>query len=297
MVGLPETGKTTFLAALYHVVEAGTVPAALQLASVPAKRDYLNQIRRTWSSCLAQEHTRAGSRFDVRLSLRDPITNAIAEVVFPDVYGELFNEQYAHREWAQEYDDLVSSSVGMLLFLHPAKIRPPATIRERLDLQQELAGSAQPGPPSVVDRGANSGPTFRAEAPTILPAQSYSDWTPELAPTQVELVELLQFIRVRRRDVNVLPLAAVVSAWDLVPEPAPSVEKWVAQQLPLLSQYLVANADAYRTAYYGVSAQGGDLHRDLGELQNRIEPTERIIIVGEGCVAHDLTAPVRWLMN
>jgi hypothetical protein len=302
MIGLPSTGKTTFLAALYHIVETRSVPGALDLASIPDKREYLNRIRRTWSNCSPQEHTRAGYRFDVTLSLREPESGAVADMVFPDLYGELFNQQYGDREWTQEYEGLVTSSAAALLFLHPEKIRPPATIRERNELERELAGLYQGSEAAAGGSQEASGLTdpgqarLHSEAPQSVPL-SCPEWTPDLAPTQVELIELLQFVAMRRQCCSALPLAVVVSAWDLVPQPAPTPASWVAQQLPLLSQYLLSNPDVYRTAFYGVSAQGGDLETHSNQLQMVTEPADRIVVVNGGCAPHDLAAPIRWLMH
>ena len=48
MLGLPESGKTTFLAAVWHVIMSGEVDEALQLSKVGPHTLYLNEIRKRW---------------------------------------------------------------------------------------------------------------------------------------------------------------------------------------------------------------------------------------------------------
>ena len=84
---------------------------------------------------------------------------------------------------------------------------------------------------------------------------------PKDDPTQVQLVELLQFVRYLRNDQK-LNLTIVISAWDLLEAQS---HKWkpqdlVKKELPLLWQYAKSNSDIFSVMYYGVSAQGGKLN-------------------------------------
>lgn len=49
MIGLPQTGKTTFLAALWHVVKnLHEVPGALSLKKLQGDQEHLNRICDNW---------------------------------------------------------------------------------------------------------------------------------------------------------------------------------------------------------------------------------------------------------
>lgn len=283
MIGLPETGKTTFLAALYHVLEKRIVVGSLHLAAIPEKRDYLNLIRERWCDCVPQERTLTNTVFEVTLSVADQACSAANDVIFPDVHGELFNQQYAQREWTPSFDNRVQSAHGILLFVHPSKVREPVTIRE----EQEL----------VAVIGGNGNTTLPASVQPTADGTDEAEWSPELAPTQVELVELLQFVLDRRGPGCPVNLAVMVSAWDLAKPASGDPAAWIRERLPLLDQYLRSNSGRLRTRYYGVSAQGGDLKYQKAALQVVVEPSERIDIVGEGARPHDITAPLRWLMD
>jgi hypothetical protein len=88
------------------------------------------------------------------------------------------------------------------------------------------------------------------------------EWSYDFAPTQIKLVELLQFVLSIRKTATPVPIAVVVSAWDLIKGPTLPIS-WIESHLPLLSQFLTSNADAIPSRVYGVSALGGDLKRDL----------------------------------
>jgi len=92
----------------------------------------------------------------------------------------------------------------------------------------------------------------------------------------------------------------IVSAWDSVRALAGddmTPDDWLTQALPLLGQYLRSNSDRYPYRIYGVSAQGGDLGRGRARLLDLGADTgRRIIVQGPECTAHDITAPIRWLI-
>jgi hypothetical protein len=119
-----------------------------------------------------------------------------------------------------------------------------------------------------------------------------SDWQAKTAPTQVQMVELLQFLA--ELSESRLRLAVIVSAWDLVKEQITPAE-WVEKRMPLLWQYIAANPDSFTVSYMGVSAQGGE-RSDVSLLEHEIA-SQRIKIRAPGGKEHDITQPVRWLMS
>jgi hypothetical protein len=276
LIGLPATGKTTFLAALWHVVESDEIPGSLRLKMLDGDRTYLNKIRNDWLSCRPLGRTTITAEQLVSMQLIEPATGRTAEIFFPDMSGESFSRQWTDRSWTKEYDALVRDAMGVLLFVHPAKITEPMRIDIANSLVEEL------------DAVADSDSAAQDEEVA---------WDPALTPTQVQLVELLQFLLVRIADRTPFRIAIIVSAWDLVCQQGRSPEEWLTRHLSLLDQYLKGNPELFTTRVYGVSAQGGDLQQDVDRLREEHRPCERITIVGQDCLPHDLTAPVRWLMS
>ena len=272
VIGLPAAGKTTFLAALWHVLEAGRVPGALRLAEVHGDQGYLNRIRDSWGSCQPIERTRRGQETVVRMRLVDDAGGESTELVVPDPSGESFSDQWELGRCTADYVDLASDAGGVLLFINPDMVDEAPVI----------------APPKVTGTAVDLPPDGSAEATR--------PWQPQYAPTQVQLVEMLQWLRRPPFTTRPCPVAVLVSAWDRVAKVMPP-NHWLAERLPFLHQYLWSNEEVFKSRVYGVSAQGGDLETQREELLAKVDPWERVKIVGPDCQPHDLSAPVRWLMS
>lgn len=280
LVGLKGSGKTSYLAALWHLIEAGEIPTALVPSELQPDRGYLNRIRDSWLKFQEVGRTSLRSQEMISLLMCDAATGAAIDISLPDVSGELFRLQWATRKATKFYADLVVNASGVMLFVHPGMIRRAPRI---------LPGD--PEDPAEVGHGATTaGP--ECDTPTTA-----LGWTSELTPTQVQLVELLQFIGLLHSPTKPFRVAVIVSAWDLLSSSVLPAS-WLESELPLLFQFLVANKDAVPFRIYGVSAQGGDLQKDLERLQGETLPSRRIRILERtlDCDS-DLTAPIRFLLK
>jgi hypothetical protein len=282
MVGLPRTGKTTFLAAFYHAVESEELELGMRVSALAAEREYLNRIREDWQHYREMPRTPFGAADTPSIRLEDVQARRGAEVFFPDLSGEWFERQWTERHWPAPYGELAQRASGALLFLHPERIVEPLRIEAADDLLREW---------EVGEQGA--------DVPDLQPTPDVP-WDPSRSATQVQMVELLQFLRQNAGIQVPFPIAIIVSAWDVVlrSERNATPITWLGHRLPLLSQYLYTNSEAFPSRVFGISAIGGDLRRDLPELRRAQWPSERIrVIEGKVDLQHDITAPVRWLMN
>ena len=112
---------------------------------------------------------------------------------------------------------------------------------------------------------------------------------------QAQLVDLLQcmqrdpFRPMKRR------LAVVISAWDVVTDETMTPERWLATEMPLLTQFLKSNTESFETEVFGVSAQGGVITEDTRrDLLNKV-PSRRIRCVVGRLASSDITLPLKWL--
>ncbi len=275
VIGLPEAGKSTFFAALWHSVDAGGVPDAVRLDRVHGDQQYLNQLRDAWSSCKRIERNRRGQGKILAMRLVLPGEGSTIELTIPDPAGEAFSDQWETGQCPPEYIELARQASGALLFVNPTKVEQGLSIRQ-------------------VSRVADAARGQAAEVPAQSGAQP---WTPESAGTQVQIVELLQIVLREPFNRDYLPLAVIISAWDELVEDRLKPEEWLSAELPLLHQFLKSNQDIFPSRMYGVSAQGGDLEKDAARLLSVREPWKRVLIVGPECSDHDLTAPLRWLLH
>lgn len=278
LVGLPATGKTTFLAALWHVVESEEIPDSLRLERLEGDREYLNSIREEWLTYQEVRRTPRGSAELVYMRLEDPQSRATTDLYLPDLAGEIFEEQWIQRRWDAEFAENTAGATGILLFVHPNEVRDPTTIREVAAIPAVQA----------IDEDAEAQQEEVALA-----------WRPEDAPTQVQLVDLLQFLTRELAGSSPIRLAVIISAWDIVLRQLRGVtpDLWINRRLPLLSQFLSTNPDVFETRIYGISAQGGDLKRDRDALLDKDIPAHRIIVQHGEATSHDITGPIRWIME
>ena len=170
---------------------------------------------------------------------------------------------------------------NVLLFVHADTIRTPSWIVDEVVISNK-AGLAPP-------RGKGR------------------PWSPNLAPTQVQLVDLLQLFRMPPLDCGPRRLAVMLTAWDKARAERLAPDRYLELKLPLLHQYLVCGVDDWTWRVYGLSAQGGEYDSAEGRLEGRENkaeelraldlPSKRIQLVGPDSEAHDLTEPLAWLIG
>src|SRR6185295_11006251 len=117
MVGLQETGKTTFLAALWQVVTSNEVPGALRLVKLDSDSEYVDGVHQDWLQSRPVERTPMGNYQFVSMKLGTVDNSHLAEVIVPDLSGELFSEQWQVRKWTASHDRLLREASGLLLFV------------------------------------------------------------------------------------------------------------------------------------------------------------------------------------
>jgi Double-GTPase 1 len=289
-IGLPDAGKTTFLAALWHVTESEEVPGALRLERISENAKHLNSIRNDWLRLERVVRTVPGQEQPTTLWLRDD-RRLVGEVLFPDLSGESFEGAWTDRHWTKEYEQFVSGAGSLLVFAHPGTLKEPHTIAEMQRMMEAALPEDVQAEREVKHFGA------RDEATVEIASE---EWLAENAPTQVQLVDLLQFTEKLQKAERPVRVGVIVSAWDLVFENYPGemgAGNWLKNRMSYLDQYLRSNFELFNVRVYGVSAQGGDLEKDRAALQNHVLPSERIVIHGPDCVPHDISEPVRWCLG
>jgi Double-GTPase 1 len=276
LMGLPQSGKSTFLAALWHVVESGEVDNSIKVNFLPIERDYLNKLRELWESCLPLERNKADFIQKIVLNITNNRNQVISDFIVPDVSGEMFELQFESRKLSSGYVEMLRSINGVLLFIDPDRLIKPILISEAFPLICE-----------------NCGP--------LTVQNNIKPWTHKGAPTQVVLVDLLQIITTYLD--SGIKLGVIISAWDLIIEaPDPEYKKltpseWLEKELPLLSQYIKANSNYFEAQTFGVSAQGSKYTENNLKLQSLSKSSKRIIVQIDSKISNDITLPVKWLLN
>ncbi|MGA2987747.1 MAG: hypothetical protein ABSG32_28495 [Terriglobia bacterium] len=280
--GLPDSGKTTFLAALWHLVTSREVNTQLRFRTLrDGDASHLNALAARWRNAKVQIRTEIGASSLVSMNLTDA-AEAPIRLTFPDLSGESYRHMWEDRDCAPTLAEILRSGDGMLFFIHSDKIQSPQWVVDIAALSKKLGLEIPPG----------------QEVP----------WNPGFAPTQVQIVDLLQVFRLPPLNISLRRLAVILSAWDKVAPEGMNPESFLAQRLPLLDQYLRQGAGGWDWRVYGVSAQGGEYEReneeistsvrsDLDKLKGLDKPSTRIKVISAGEESHDLTAPIAWLLN
>lgn len=275
VMGLPGSGKTTFLAALWHLISGREIDLKLKFVTLRAgNAKHLNDIASRWRQAKAQERTSvAGDRIVSMTLMSDGEEPDV--ISFPDVAGEGFRQMWEERDCEESIAESLKSD-GVMFFIHADKINSPGWIVDEAEQCKELGIQYEPG--------------------QMVP------WSPRLAPTQVQVVDLLQLLQLPPLDVGPRRLVIVMSAWDKVEAERLSPKAYLARKLPLLAQYLDNGLhNQWQGRVYGISAQGGDYDQDKvpGKDAERMRavdmPSMRISVVFDESRSHDLTEPLYWL--
>lgn len=285
IMGLPASGKTTFLAALWHLIESAETDCRLTMDSYKGDLNYLTLISDAWRTFKEVPRTSQVGNTDVVIHLKDRETGTRGTALFPDLAGETFELQVEERRCRSEFIEQATADDGVLFFVNANTKEDGLTIN---DLNSRI--------PAAEVTSAQE----ESDSASATVSVQQLEWEPKYAPAQVKIVQLLSdFLRppftYRRRR-----LALMISAWDLAKDQARTPNAWLTANMPLVDQFLRSNPELFEHRVYGVSAQGVELENDeaVDEIAD-ITPSKRIQIVGPEIDenGHDLTSPLVWLMS
>ena len=281
LMGLPESGKTTFIAALWYFVRNYTGRDALTADVLPAEREYLNRICDAWSKFETQARTKSHTVFDIKLRLRDSQGNAVLDLAIPDISGETFRDNWADRTWSPQFDALTANASRILLFVHPNRISGPVTV-------------------AAINAGASdlAGGTEVAGAAAAL-SKEYVPFDPRKIPSQVMLIDQLQCLIGPPRFHERIRVAIMISAWDEVKAEGLTPSKWFARRVTMLNQFILSNRVKLDVRVFGISAQGGNYENqdDKDRCMQMPNPLSRIDVVDHDGAEANLTTPLLWLVQ
>jgi Double-GTPase 1 len=273
--GFQHAGKTTFAAALWHLVDSQEIATGLSKGKHTGNFTYLEEIAAAWAEGYEVERTKSQQVENISINLVHAESASDIGLEFDDLSGETFEKAFSTRYCPERLVELVKSARGMLLFISASRRNDDSV--------------------TILD-------AFDAEEDGQQPAADPAKWDPEKTPLQVQLVDLLQCLQRAPFSMAPMKIAVIVSAWDLAPEGSTDAARWLNDRYPLLSQYLLNSSGVIDVRVYGVSAQGGRLSKksdgpgpDRERLLAIVPASKRIQIVGPDASEHDITRPLLWL--
>src|ERR1700747_2526757 len=119
ILGLPRSGKTTYLAALWHLIDGGEAETKLVLDKLFGDHAYLNRIVEAWRRCEEVPRTSMGAEEkSLSIHVQEPRSGTKAVLAFPDLSGESFERQFARRICPEDYVRGFGGDGGIVLFVN-----------------------------------------------------------------------------------------------------------------------------------------------------------------------------------
>lgn len=269
IAGLPSAGKTTFLAALWNLINHDS-DAKLKLSKIE-NGQYLASLSNKWANMEPLERTvPSGEQANISIKLELPNKSTL-DLQLPDLSGETFQSQYEMREISEEVMKYIEDADAVLFFINVNSIKLLGLISEQSFLRSRTLATNN---------------------------DSVSRNPKEDDPIQIQVIELLQFILFIRKN-KMLKIGFMFSAWDLIKSNLKDIkpEQFLEQQMNMLWQFCQSNGDIIKYQTWGISAQGGSFNeKDL--LLDKEYPYERIFVEGnDGYQGYDLTLPLYLLMG
>lgn len=270
LVGFPESGKSTFLAALISLLDSYADRMKLQkkeFKSLEGFSEKLHKQAQNWASFEPVERTYKHVEEHVVLELSDcDGKDYIIEI--PDVSGELYDDMIGRRFADANMQNKICIADTILFFINLANSRDDS--RLITDFPKTLQ-CAMANPDVDTDLHNYEEMTFQNKV--------------------VELLQIIHYVKQQGFRVKI-----ILSAWDVLDDDALTNSKIpmevVKSEFPLVYQFVNNNRDWLSSEIWGISAQGCDLENEeeVGRLSQLEEQIDRIIVVNQsGDVSCDLS--------
>jgi hypothetical protein len=301
-LGLPRTGKSTFLGAFWALVQS-PVETSVRETRFGGDRSYVQRLAEQVARGEELDRTALDADEELSVALRFD-EGGVAELVVPDTSGEALRVLVERRIWYPRLLEACAEATAILVFVHPDRLRLPVRLAATAGVVAgggvaEAAGGVAPGSGGMAEAdggvvraggGVSGGPEtvdFHPDDPVAFSAHDHVCTAAELIDAFENLAELWS----RRPPVRV---GIVVSAWDRVGgDPKPSPYQWIQARLPGILATLESNRDVADFEVFGVSAQGGELEA-REELLAKGEVCDRVFAEDRSGRRISLVEPVRW---
>ena len=260
LVGLPGSGKSTALAALWFSVKERSETCDWYLANndMPDNASRWSTLRNLWLEGQALKRTEhKPSPEMMKLKLTSHESDNKLTITVPDIAGEDFEKLYESGLFPKKHSEHLEKSEHLVFFVrvdhydHPVVIHAP---------QGQLVNMQQNKP-------------------------NNQKWNPRKMHSGSKIIAILRGIKQLRGEV--FPkITVVLTAWDLIPEKC-SPKEILNQRFPLLAQYLRTNFDF---DLLGLSSQGCDYTNPRSLEGIELDEIERITVTkSEGGTHNDIT--------
>lgn len=307
-LGLPRTGKSTFLGAFWALVQS-PVETSVRETRFGGDRSYVQRLAEQVARGEELDRTALDADEGLSVALRfDEL--GVAELVVPDISGEALRVLVERRIWYPRLLDACSEATALLVFVHPDRLRLPVRIAGgggvavaegggAADAGDGIAvtgggGVAVAGGDGIAAAAGDGGVAVARESVSFHPGDPVRFRADDHVCTAAELIDAFENLAELWNGRRPVRVGIIVSAWDRVGgDPKPSPYQWLQARLPGILATLESNRDVADFEVFGVSAQGGPLEA-REELLARGEVCDRVFAEDRSGRRISLVDPVRW---
>lgn len=270
IAGLPDAGKTTYIAALWDIIKRRNTELELQFTTNPDNATYLNEIWDYWVSMKKIERSKNPVPDDITINVKRKTDGEELILDIPDFMGEQFQRVIDHT-LPESIQNWIAQSDRMLFLINKLS----DALKD--DLEDD------PVQADAIDR------TKEKEA------------APRLAPERMlfasQNMMVLKYIASRTKMKKV---AIGLSAWDVKMKEGLSPEEFLKRKSPVLYNFIKYHFN--ECIFFGVSAQGFDykyMEQRGEEMRQRARNSDRAFVVfdKEKDPSPDLTKPLNYLIS
>lgn len=278
LIGGPDTGKTNFIGRLWIALRTGG--GALNASGTPDEIEYVEAVVESLHQGSFAPRTDKNLEADqasvtIPLGLEESHEEAIAELVIPDISGEVWKKAVQTKEFPPVRMAQLEGAVGALLFV---RVLSPLNVN----------------------------PLDWVTAAELMAYQG-DDAHPAKMPTQVMLCEFLRFLELKLPDRTTgrkPRLAVIVTAWDLLDNDRSTAgpQAYLQSEYPLFAGRL-DDLDRFDITIFAMSILGGDLQADEdfrdSLLDSGLKSAGFIRFAHEGTIKEvsDFTLPIAWAIG
>lgn len=314
LLGLPKTGKTTYLAALWAFLRSPQPEERMRVVDLPDDTAYLDAISEAWAAGAAMPRSSPEVSDHIEFTIETPDAPSIT-VVVPDLPGEVFLNAIRRPLIDDAPASAVMASDLVLLFVncqsatmfeplgdHPVppdnSPEPPPQANDGVPPPQsaspneaESGSTAGIGTEPALD-GAHSEDRLRSQEDDK-PKRRFVEFNPGDLHSDTLNTELLTRLAELVGEAGFPPLLVVVSAWDIHSDDSDlTPDTWLRDYQPMLWQHLEELGRKVSVGIVGISAQGAD-YGDRPEIVE-VSMSERAWGCGADGVRTDIVGPILW---
>lgn len=272
IAGLPNAGKTTFIAALWDILRMRENNGLeLRFTTSPENSTYLNEIWQYWVQMKKIERSKTPVPDDIKINVKRESDGEMMELDIPDFMGEQF-QSIINRKLPENIKDWIEHSDRMLFLIN------------------KLDGGNK-------DDLESDGDDIREMEDSVTVKGTVSELAPEKMMKASQNIMVLKYIATH---VKLQKVAIGLSAWDSKMTLHETPENYLQKRSPVLYNFIKYHFPG--CLFFGVSAQGFDYEKEshrIEEMREKQKTRDRAFICfdKEGQKSKDLTKLINYLIS